>query len=329
MQNDMVSKVEQMKKMMPSGEEVPIPKLTEILHHVSEAGMPDYGIIYDIIKEKGYSDLQIPNPEDLFSEFVDIDEVKVEILEIKTDEEEKEQEIREQFKHQSELNLENLTISINGGIVSIPGLSAEVPVSLVGPYAVDDKIIVEGYIDLQMQATDADGNPVFDPSLMGIDPSEMTPETIEAMQQQMTPELLQAMQTQAMAAGITPEQIPGIAQMGGLGSPPFNQSIPPGMGTSMGLNDMATPEQLEKMGIVKIRQHEKMELTKTETGYEGLYTVRNFQPQNNDTSHVEEETAIIFNISLKCTHPKPPVNNFSSTEKIKVISSGIDDLDLD
>merc|ERR1712096_497348 len=111
--------------------------------------------------------------------------------------------------------------------------------------------------------------------------------------------------------------------------------MPPGMG-----GIPPTPEQMEAMGFFVVRQHERLELTKCDTGYKGTYTIRN-APPDHDTkqdqkqvatteeqkappSEFEGDTQIVFSIDIKCEHPKPSVFQTENSGVAK-IASGIDD----
>lgn len=305
-------------QFMPPGMQKP--PVQDVLHSFTDTGLPDFGIVYDFIHNRKLIEEKhgAPRPEELYNETVEVKKVELDIDSVSAGgEEEKENELREQFKNadSSEFNFDNMAFTVNGGLILAPGISAQIPMQLVGVYVGDENqdIELEGYVDLQMPKLDENGNPI-EPDI----PPEM----------KMSPDMLPAEVKEAFETGqVTPEIL---------------EKIPPETMQAM-QNMMAMERQQQQNIMATIRQREKLVMKKKAdgSGYSGKYYIWNVPVDPTTNKPMPEgETSIVFNAEFQCSTLPAPAKSTELKEEdasatkatgddVEKIASGIDDLELD
>ncbi|MES1920135.1 hypothetical protein MHBO_001849 [Bonamia ostreae] len=293
------------------------PNVSEALHQMAENGMPDLGVLYEQLKRAcpdgaGKADFpSAPKPDKLFQQTVWIKKTEICLERVMAESPEREEEIRKEFEENrdNEVQMENLSISVNGGLLVMPGLSKEVPQILYGPYSNEHRLEAEAYTDLQLQETDEKGE---------LKTNMSSEEMYAELMNNMPPQVIEAINS----GELTPEQMIKTISSGGSDPVSGNPELWRSLNEFTRSFQESGSDMMKKYGLSLVRQHERLVLKKVEGGYEGTYSVRNFNP-----TAPEVETSVEFALHFDCEHLKsPPVTFESDVDKV---ASGVDGLVLD
>jgi len=308
--------------------------LSESLHQMTENGMPDIGVLYRYTKERQLHRLATPAPDKLFQQTVEIERVELHVKKVVADSPEREQEIREQFEREkdNEFNTESINLSVNGAVLIVPGFSLEVPQLLYGAYCDSEALDVEGYIDMQLQETDEEGNPkgnLQSPQIGEEILNSLPPHLIEAINSgEFSPDMLMEALAQfnmlSPAAKASMENselddnaLPDDTALKAM-NPELRRSF---MEFARSFSEKGS-EMMKKYGLSLVRQQERLQLRKTEGGYEGTYVVKNYNP--NDSGDM---TSLELEVKLFCEHLNKPTLELKDV--VEEIEAGVDGLVLD